>query len=174
VAFDGPFTYRDFSYDALDNTTPGINGAVNLGKLSEANQASTWNVLNMPANRRAKAARVLFNMHGELHPPPKALHVTVNGHFHPVPWPYPDQLQNTWRTFAVTVPLAELVTGTNVVQLGADTAQVFSNVNIVLVDVPGGVPALPGSNGAYPGTQAAIGSHEAAGQLLGSSGQPPR
>jgi hypothetical protein len=25
-----------------------------------------------------------------------------------------------------------------------------SNVNIVLVDVPGGVPVLPGSNNAYP------------------------
>jgi hypothetical protein len=27
---------------------------------------------------------------------------------------------------------------------------VTSNVNIVLVDVPGGVPVLPGSNNAYP------------------------
>jgi hypothetical protein len=61
-------------------------------------------------------------------------------------------LQNTWRTFAVKIPLTDLVAGTNVVQLGADAAQVFSNVNIVLVDVPGGVPALPGSNDAYPGT----------------------
>jgi len=34
VAFDGPFTYRDFSYDAPDNTVKGANGAVNLGKFS--------------------------------------------------------------------------------------------------------------------------------------------
>jgi hypothetical protein len=152
VAFDGPFTYRDFSYDALDNTVPGSNGSVNLGKLSAANQTSSWNVLNMPANRQAKAARVLFNFHGENNRPPTVLNVIVNGNSHSVPWPYPDQLQNTWRTFAVSIPLTNLVAGTNVVQLGADTAQVFSNVNIVLVDVPGGVPVLPGSNDAYPGT----------------------
>jgi hypothetical protein len=40
--------------------------------------------------------------------------------------------------------------GTNVVQLGADQPLVTSNVNIVLVDVPGGVPVLPGSNDVYP------------------------
>jgi hypothetical protein len=125
---------------------------VNLGKLSAANQTSSWNVLNMPANRQAKAARVLFNFHGENNRPPTVLNVIVNGNSHSVPWPYPDQLQNTWRTFAVSIPLTNLVAGTNVVQLGADTAQVFSNVNIVLVDVPGGVPVLPGSNDAYPGT----------------------
>jgi hypothetical protein len=27
---------------------------------------------------------------------------------------------------------------------------ITANVNIVLVDVPGGVPVLPGSNNAYP------------------------
>ncbi len=31
---------------------------------------------------------------------------------------------------------------------------ITSNVNIVLVDVPGGVPVLPGSNNAYPASQA--------------------
>jgi hypothetical protein len=40
VAFDGPFTYRDFSYDALDNAVQGSNGSVNLGKLSQANQTA--------------------------------------------------------------------------------------------------------------------------------------
>jgi hypothetical protein len=61
-----------------------------------------------------------------------------------------DQLNNTWRTYAVTIPLTDLVAGTNVVQLGANTDQLFTNVNIVLVDVPGGVPVLPGSNNTYP------------------------
>jgi hypothetical protein len=51
----------------------------------------------------------------------------------------------------VTVPVTDLVTGTNVVQLGADVAEVTSNVDIVLVNVPGGVPVLPGSNNSYPG-----------------------
>jgi hypothetical protein len=152
VAFDGPFIYRDFSYDAVDNTVQGPNGSVNLGKLSQANQTSSWSILKMPANPQAAAVRVLFNFTGEVNPNPTVLNVIVNGHSHSAPWPYPDQRQNTWRTFAVTIPIADLVTGTNVVQLGGDTPLLFSNVNIVLVNVPGGVPVLPGSNNAYPGT----------------------
>jgi hypothetical protein len=151
VAFDGPFTYRDFSYDALDNTVPGPNGSVNLGKLSQANQTSSWDIPRIPANPQAAAVRVLFNFTGEVRPNPTVLKVIVNGHSHSAPWPYPDQLRNTWRTFAVTIPITDLVTGTNVVQLGGDTPLMFSNVNIVLVNVAGGVPALPGSNNAYPG-----------------------
>jgi hypothetical protein len=151
VAFDGPFTYRDFSYDALDVVQ--LNAAtstVDLGKFSLANQAASWNVLNIPANPKGTAVRVLFNFSNVLSPIPTVLNVTVNGHAHPTPWPYPDQLTNTWRTFAVTIPMTDLAAGTNVVQLGSDQPMVSSNVNIVLVDVPGGVPVLPGSNNAYP------------------------
>jgi len=150
VAFDGPFTYRDFSYDALDNTTPSDNGSVNLGKLSQAKQTSSWEILNLPANPQAEAVRVLFNFTAETSQNPQILNVIVNGHSHSAPWPYPDQLQNTWRTFAVTIPIADLVAGTNVVQLGSDVPLLVSNVNVVLVNVPGGVPDLPGSNNAYP------------------------
>lgn len=151
VAFDGPFTYRDFSYDALDNTAPGTNGSVNIGKLSLPNQTASWNVLGLPANPTPAAVRVLFNFHTSFDPIPNNLLVTVNGHAHPTPWPYPDRIQNTWRTFAVTIPVTDLVAGTNTVQLGSDTgAMVSSNINIALVNVPGGVPVLPGSNNAYP------------------------
>src|SRR6185503_6530227 len=45
VAFDGPFTYHDLSFDAPDANVPGANGTVNLGKTSAAGQASSWNVL---------------------------------------------------------------------------------------------------------------------------------
>jgi hypothetical protein len=150
VAFDGPFTYRDFSYDAPDNTAPGTNGSVNLGKFAAANQTTTWNVARVPANPQATAVRVLFNFNEEINPNPTTFNVIVNGHAHSVPWPYPDQIIHTWRTFAVTVPVTDLVAGTNVVQLGANAAEVFSNVNIVLVDVTAGMPVLPGSNDAYP------------------------
>jgi hypothetical protein len=44
------------------------------------------------------------------------------------------------------------VAGTNVVEIGSvDRAMFVANVNIVLVDVPGGVPVLPGSINTYPG-----------------------
>jgi hypothetical protein len=150
VAFDGPFTYRDFSYDALDADQPNAaNGILNLGKASLPNQTASWNVLNMPANPQAAAVRVLFNFY-EYTPVSTVLNVTVNGHAHPTPWPYPDGQGYMWRTFAVTIPITDLVPGTNVVQLGSDQALMTSNVNIVLVDVPGGVPVLPGSNNVYP------------------------
>jgi len=124
---------------------------VNLGKFSLPNQTASWNVLNMPANPQATAVRVLFNFHEEVNPVPTVLNVTVNGHAHPTPWPYPDSETNSWRTYAVTIPATDLVAGTNVVQLGADQPLATSNVNIVLVDVPGGVPVLPGNPTAYPG-----------------------
>lgn len=151
VAFDGPFTYRDFSYDALDAGV--VNTAMNtvdLGKFSNAGQGSTWNVDRMPANPQGTAARVLFNFNNVFQPIPTAINVTVNGHAHSMAWPYPDQTQNTWRTLAITIPLTDLVAGTNVVTIGSDQPQVTSNVNIVLVDVPGGVPVLPGNARAYP------------------------
>ncbi len=151
VAFDGPFTYRDFSYDALDANQPGPDyNAWNLGKFSDANQTSSWDVLNMPANPKAAAVRVLFNFSHETNPVPGVINVIVNGHAHQTPWPYPDTQTNTWRTFAVTIPIADLVAGTNVVELGSDQPLVTSNVNIVLVNVPGGVPVLPGNPTAYP------------------------
>lgn len=149
VAFDGPFTFRDFSYDALDNNTPGKDiGSVNLGKTSSANQASSWNVLNMPANPQAAAVRVLFNFSHQ--DTPTVLNVIVNGHAHPTPWPYPDTDAFAQRTLAVTIPITDLVPGTNVVQIGSNQMLETSNVNIVLANVPGGVPILPGSNNAYP------------------------
>jgi hypothetical protein len=151
VAFDGPFVGRDFSYDAPDNTAPGLNGAQNLGQLSLPNLTSTWNVPNLPANPQPAAVKVLFDFSTAGNPNPTTLTVIVNGHSHSVPWPYPDQTILAWRTYAVVVPVTDLIAGTNVVQLGGDVAVIFSNVDIVLADVPGAVPALPGANDAYPG-----------------------
>jgi hypothetical protein len=150
VAFDGPFTYRDFSYDALDGVGTGNDGSTNLGKISQANQTVTWNVLGMPANPQAAVVRVLFNFFH--YTPPATINVVVNGHAHSTPWPYPDSLPMGWRTLAVTVPITDLVAGTNVVQLGSpDQGIASANVNIVLGNVPGGVPVLPGNSRTYPG-----------------------
>ena len=149
VAFDGPFTYRDFSYDALDvvqlNTA---TSTVDLGRFSLPNQTASWDVLYIPANPNPQAVRVLFNFYA--FNAFKTLNLVVNGHAHATAWPYPDTQGNTWKTFAVSIPVTDLVSGTNVVQLGSDQPMITSNVNIVLVNVPGGVPVLPGSNNAFP------------------------
>ena len=142
VAFDGPFTYRDLSFDAPDNGVPGANGTVNLGKTSGAGQFSSWNVLGMPAGPKAEAVRVLFNFFHQ--DPPAALNVTVNGHSHVVPWPYPETQGFTWRTTAVSIPITDLVPGTNAVTIGtADQTITTSNVDIVLVNVGPPAPRPP-------------------------------
>jgi hypothetical protein len=152
VAFDGPFPGRDFTFDALDANTPGpAYGAWNLGEFSNANQSSSWNVPSVPANPQAATVRVLF----DFYPIPNAtvINVTVNGN--PViqtPWPYPDNLTYTWRTIAVTVPISDLVAGTNVVQIGSDAPMATANVDIQLAGVPGAVAVLPGNSTSYPAT----------------------
>lgn len=143
VGFDGPFTYHDLAFDALDANVPHGNG-FNLGKVSGPNQSASWSVLGMPASPSAETVRVLFNFnHTDT---PTKLDVSVNGHAHSVQWPYPDTQGYTWRTFAVTVPITDLVAGTNVVTIGADKAIVTSNVDIVLVNAgSGGVTPVPAS-----------------------------
>jgi hypothetical protein len=164
VAFDGPFTYRDFSYDALDDNSPNSDGSFNLGKIATPNQTTSWNVLNMPANPQAAAVRVLFNWRTSFGNVPNNIIVKVNGHTYTIPYPYPpndtfNPADRTsfgvagWRTYPLTISITDLVAGTNVVQIGTDVQNdntIVQNVNIVLVDVPGGVPILPGSNNAYP------------------------
>jgi hypothetical protein len=141
VAFDGPFTYRDLSFDAPDAAVPGANGTINLGKTSAAGQSSSWSVLGMPTGPSAEAVRVLFNFFHQ--DAPTALHLTVNGHSHVVPWPYPDRQGLTWRTFAATIPITDLVPGTNAVTIGADQTITASNVDIVLVNTGANRPARP-------------------------------
>jgi hypothetical protein len=141
VAFDGPFTYRDLSFDALDANVPGRDGTVNLGKTSGANQSASWDVLGLPAAPSAQAVRVLFNFFHEN--APTVLQLTVNGQSHAVAWPYPERQGYTWRTLAVPITLTDLVTGTNVVTIGADQGIITSNVNIVLVNTGAVVPAAP-------------------------------
>lgn len=141
VGFDGPLTYHDLAFDALDNTQINSDSTVNLGKKSDPNAASSWNVLGMPANPTAQAVRVLFNFYYYNHP--TTLNIGVNGHAHTAAWPYPDTGGFTWRTFQLVIPITDLVVGTNVVTLGSDQALVTANVDIVLVNVGGSPTATP-------------------------------
>lgn len=154
LAFDGPFPGRDWTFDALDALTPytfdGVApGTVNLGKMSAANATASWNVLNLPAHSLG-TPRVLFNFFPQGSANPTVINVIVNGHSHSVPWPYPDQVMGTWRAYAMSINLSDLVAGTNVVQIGSDQSMVSANVDILLGGVPGAVPVLPGNSRAYP------------------------
>src|SRR5215813_918350 len=89
LAFDGPFTYRDFSFDALDNESINSDGTIQLGKIAVANQFTRWDVLNMPANPQADSVRVLFNWTTYAGPMPNVINDRVNGNMHSVAYPYP-------------------------------------------------------------------------------------
>jgi hypothetical protein len=141
VGFDGPFTFHDLSFDAPDAMAPNPDGSFDLGKFSDANKASTWNVAGMPESRSAAAVRVLFNWF--VYTNPASITVTVNGHQHLLPYPYPDNLTFTWRTIDVQIPIEDLVPGDNVVTIGSAQAMDVSNVNIVLSDVGGQIQPTP-------------------------------
>ena len=150
VAFDGPFASRDFGYAAPDNMAPGAGGSVSLAKRATSGATTTWTVANLPANRQAASARVLFDFWQEGGAVPTEIEVIVNGNAHPTAWPYPDTANFTGRTLAVPIALADLVTGTNTVELGADADQVYANVEILLVDVPNAAAVFPGNSTVYP------------------------
>ena len=95
----------------------------------------------MPAGPAAAAVRVLFNFFH--YDAPTVLTLTINGHSHVVPWPYPERQGFTWRTIAASIPLANLVPGTNEVAIGADQTVITSNVNIVLVNAGRLPPSAP-------------------------------
>ena len=95
----------------------------------------------MPAGPAAEAARVLFNFFH--YDAPTVLNLTINGHPHVVPWPYPERQGYTWRTLPVSIPLTDLVPGTNAVAIGADQTIVTSNVDIVLVNAGAPPPPAP-------------------------------
>ena len=63
----------------------------------------------------------------------------VNGHTHTVPW------VNNVDEYHSAHRLADRRR-----YLGGDVELAFYNVDLVLVNVPNGVPVLPGSNNAYP------------------------
>lgn len=156
LAFDGPFTDRDFTFDAPDVLTP-VSGGVNLGKISTPSAPSVWSIPNVPANMSiASAAKLLFDFASGGNAPPTVLNISINGHALPAtPWVAPQNAQTTvptpaWATYAVVIPLTDLVPGTNTVSLGTDAALAFANVDIVLAAVTGGVPVLPGSVQTYP------------------------
>lgn len=164
VGFDGPFTYKDLSFDVLDRlTTSDDPNALQLG-WRFCNVCSTGTQLNVntlpmtAANiASAQSARLMFNFHH--YDAPITLNWSVNGHAHSTPWPFPDTQTNTPRTLAVDVPLTDLVAGANNITLKAASGELLavSNINIVLVNV-GGTPSTPSPTPSFTSTPSATSS----------------
>jgi hypothetical protein len=141
VGFDGPILARDVGFDALDALTPvsGRPGVVNLGWASPPRTGKPFPIHNVSGIASAPSALLTFNFFTYDAPP--SLTYVVNGHTHSQAWPFPENRGYTWRTLAVPVPLSELVTGTNTINVFASSVPlVISNADIILV-AAGGVVA---------------------------------
>lgn len=138
VGFDGPILSRDVTFDVLDNLSANSDGTVQLGWVvptaSETLTLKTMPLVNVYA---ASAALVTFNWFSQA---PEVPSLSVNdGPLLSTPWPF-ENTTYVWRTLAVSVPLAQLKTGVNIIRFQAPTtAVVIANVDIILVGA-GGVP----------------------------------
>lgn len=145
VAFDGPATYRDLSFDVLDAGTTNSNGTIELGWA--AVPASPAHVMTLPmttANiNAATGALLVFNF--GLWNTPTAFSYTVNGHPNTAPSPLPSMFHGN-QSIAVPVPLSQLQSGSQDLLISSDVDMRVSNINLVLVaaaSVPGGSDPPP-------------------------------
>jgi hypothetical protein len=148
VAFDGPATYRDLSFDVLDRTTALGGGLYKIGWDSTPTNPANLTTLPMTMEniRAASSAFLLFNF-GHFPAQPSAFNYTINGHANSFAAPPPSSPLPGKRSLAVPVPLNQLVEGPQHILLSSDVDLGVQNVNIVLVaaaPVPGAeVPTTP-------------------------------
>jgi hypothetical protein len=140
VAFDGPPTYRDISYDVLDRNAPGFNGGINLGW--DTTPSNPVQLMTLPFEAQylnaATRAILMFNYEGGV----TSFNYSINGHAVSAPSPVPPPLHG-WRSVTFDVPKSQLVVGPQNIVLSGNTPFIVQNVNIVLVNaapVPGVSP----------------------------------
>jgi len=148
VAFDGPATYRDLSFDVLDGTTALGGGLYKTGW--DTTPTSPANLTTLPMTTQniaaASSAFLLFNF-GHFATQPSTFNYRINGHANSFAAPPPSSVLPGKRSLAVPVPLNQLVGGAQNILLSSDVNLGVQNVNIVLVaaaPVPGAaIPAVP-------------------------------
>jgi hypothetical protein len=139
VAFDGPATYRDLSFDVLDRMQPLGDNRYDLGWQSSPSSPARLQTLPMTAANisAARSALLLFNY--GLFNQISTFNYTVNGHAVSAPSPVWASATGM-RSVALDVPLNYLVPGAQTILLSGNQDMVVSNVNVVLVaaaPVPG-------------------------------------
>jgi hypothetical protein len=163
VGFDGPFTYKDASYDVLDANADNGDGTHNEG------WATPLTVSTVPMDGSlipvAASSRLMFNFYS--YNAPLTFTYTVNGHPNTGAWPYPDNQTFSPKTVSFDVPKTELLPGPNTISITANQSAIIANINLVLVDVTtnaGGTPtpvpptatAVPPTNTPVPPTSTAV------------------
>lgn len=153
VAFDGPATYRDLSFDVLDRMQPvgtGVNGQTRyaLGWDSTPSSPAKVQTLPMTAENIANARSAMLMFNYGLFSQVSTFNYTINGRSFSVPSPVFSSLKGM-RSVALDVPLSALQPGPQSIVLSGNNEMVVANINIVLVDaapVPGTSRPDPPSN----------------------------
>jgi hypothetical protein len=156
VAFDGPATYRDLSYDVLDRNVPANGGRVNLGWDTTPSSPANLTTLPMTAQAIAGSTRALLMFNFGVYSQISTFNYSINGNAISSPTPLPSILTGQ-RSVAFEVPLSYLVAGPQNIRLSANQPMIVQNVNIVLVaatPVPGFIRPTAPSNLRIIGGQA--------------------
>jgi len=139
VAFDGPPTYRDLSFDVLDQGAPLGGGVFDLGWNTTGTQPAMLRTLPITAANIAAARSALLLFNFGLYTAPSAFKYSINGHASSVASPLSATVRGM-RSLALPVELSYLVAGPQNIGLSSDTDMLVSNVSLVLVaaaPVPG-------------------------------------
>jgi hypothetical protein len=139
VGFDGPILPQDRAYDVLDNSQGSTAGNYNLGwnVPSASSQSFTTLPVDQSAISNATGALLTFMFWSD-GTGGYTFHVSVNGHVHNVPWPFPTHLWGAVQTLAIPVPVSDLVSGPNRITFMTDSSYALSLANIDLIAVGGG------------------------------------
>jgi hypothetical protein len=134
VAFDGPATYRDLSFDVLDRNLQVSPGTWKLGWDSSPGNPATVTTLPMTADNIAAATKafLLFNF-GGFPSLPTTFTYSINGHQNSYPGPAASSPYMGKRNYAIPVTLSDLVQGPQQISLQGNVPFTIQNVNIVLV-----------------------------------------
>jgi hypothetical protein len=133
VGFDGPKPYRDLAFDVADNNI-AHNGGTRLGWRINTTPIA---VQTVPVYRLQTPTSTIYTFNAIVMSYPtnsQVPSVRINGGpWHDTAWPYPGGA-GSWRTFAITVPTAEVHDGTNTIEFKTGgTEQTISNINIILI-----------------------------------------
>lgn len=141
VAFDGPATYRDLSFDVLDRMQPVGNNTYRLGWETTPSSPAKLQSLPMTTQDIQASASALLMFNYGLFNQISTFNYTINGHANSVPSPVPASARGM-RSVALNVPLNQLVNGPQSIVINGNQDMLVSNVNIVLV----AAAPVPGSN----------------------------
>jgi hypothetical protein len=149
VAFDGPPTYRDLSFDVLDKNVPGgFPNTWALGWLTGPTFPASLTTLPMTAANISAATKALLMFNYGWVTSVDTINYSINGHAVSVANPVVLPLRGL-RSVSFEVLLSWLVPGPQSIVISSNTPDAVQNVNIVLVAA---APVPPVAGATPPGT----------------------